>query len=96
MLLEVVVAVVTVFSIAVAAISAGSYRRSGNRKVLMAAVAFALMAAKGLGLTAGLLVEDVDWETLVLLSVLLDAAVVVLLFIALVLRKGRDDSQDGR
>jgi hypothetical protein len=64
--------------------------------VLIAAVAFALMAAKGVGLTAGLLVEDVDWEALVLLSVLLDAAVVVLLFTALVLRKGRDANQDGR
>jgi hypothetical protein len=96
MLLEVVVAVVTVFSFAVAVISAGSYRRSGNMKVLIAAVAFALMAAKGVGLTAGLLVEDVDWEALVLLSVLLDAAVVVLLFTALVLRKGRDANQDGR
>jgi len=35
MLLEAVVALVTVFSLAVAAISAVSYRRSGSRKVLL-------------------------------------------------------------
>jgi hypothetical protein len=94
MLLEAVVALVTVFSLAVAAISAVSYRRSGSRKVLLVSVAFAIIFAKGLILSAGLLREDVEWETLLLVSTLMDAATVALLFVALVLRRGRGPATD--
>ena len=87
-MLEAIVALVTIFTLAVAAISAASYRRSGSRKVLLVSVAFGLLFLKGLVFSAGLLREDVDWETLVLASVLVDAAVASLLFAALVLRRG--------
>ena len=94
MLLEAVVALVTVFSLAVMAISAVSYRRSGSRKVLLVSVAFAIIFVKGLILSVGLLQEDVEWESLLLASTVMDAATVTLLFVALVLKRGRGPAED--
>ena len=83
MLLEALVALVTVFSLAVAVISAVSYRRSGSRKVLLVGEARAFYFR-----------PEGEWEALLLASAIMDAATVALLFVALVLRRGRGPAKD--
>ena len=86
--LEVAAALVTVFTLAVTVLSARSYRRTGSRKVLIVTVAFAVFFVKGLVVSYGLMMEEVRWEDLVLLSLLLDALVAILLFVAVIAKKG--------
>ena len=82
--LEIAVALVTVFALAVTVISAGSYRRSGSRKVLIITAAFAVFFLKGVVLSAGLMRPDVPWELLILVSIALDAVVAIMLFVAVI------------
>ena len=86
--LEIAAALVTVFMIAVTVLSAGSYRRTGSRKVLLVTVAFGLLAVKGGLLSYGLMQEEVSWEELLLLALVMDAFVAIILFVAIIARKG--------
>ncbi len=85
--LEIAAAMVTVFMLAVTVLSAMSYSRSGSRKVLIVTAAFAVFFVKGALLSYGLMQEDVDWEWLMLLALVLDAVIAVLLFVAIIARK---------
>jgi hypothetical protein len=85
--LEIAVGLVTVFTLAITVLSARSYMRSGSRKVLIVTCAFGLLFLKGLFMSYGLLKEDVDWEGLLLVSLIMDAVVAVVLFVAIVARK---------
>lgn len=87
MILEIVVALVTVFALTITAISAFSYRISGNRKVLMITYAFGIFFIKGIILSVGILFELADWQSLLLTSIILDTAILVLLFTAIIVRK---------
>ena len=86
--LEIAAALVTVFMLAVTILSARSYTRSGSRKVLIVTVAFTVFFVKGAILSYGLMLEDVDWEQLMLLALVMDALVAILLFVAVIARKG--------
>jgi hypothetical protein len=85
--LEIAAALVTVFTLAVTVISARSYLRTQSVKVLIVTTAFAMFFVKGVVISLALLREEVDWEALTLASLILDAIVAILLFIALVARK---------
>jgi len=86
--LEIAVALVTVFMLAVTIISALSYSRTGSRKVLIVTCAFAVFFLKGVILSAGLLTQEAPaWERLTLASVMMDAVVALLLFAAMIVRK---------
>jgi hypothetical protein len=87
MVLEIAVALVTIFMLAVVAISARSYLRTGNRKVLIVTCAFGLFFLKGVVLSLGFMQEDVNWEGLTLISLTIDAIAAILLFLALIVRK---------
>ncbi len=86
--LEVTAALVTVFMLAVTVLSASSYRRSGSRKVLIVTIAFALFTLKGALISYGLMQEEVAWEELLLVALVMDALVAILLFVAVIARKG--------
>jgi hypothetical protein len=86
--LEIAAALVTVFMLAVTALSARSYTRTGSRKVLIVTAAFAVFFVKGAFLSYGLMQEDVNWEWLMLVALLMDAAIAILLFIAIIARPG--------
>ncbi len=86
--LEVTAALVTVFMLAVTILSARSYRRSGSRKVLIVTIAFALFTLKGALISYGLMQEEVAWEELLLVALVMDALVAILLFMAVIARKG--------
>jgi len=88
--LEMAAALVTVFMLAVTVLSARSYARTRSRKVLIVTVAFAVFLLKAAVLSYGLMQEEVDWEDLMLVALVLDALVAVLLFAAIVSRKGGD------
>ena len=85
--LEIAAAVVTVFMLAVTILSARSYTRTKSKKVLIVTAAFGVFFVKGAILSYGLMQEEVDWEGLMLLTLLMDALVAVLLFIAIIARK---------
>ena len=87
--LEIAAALLTVFMLAVTILSASSYRRTGSRKVLIVTAAFAVFFVKGLVLSIGLLEEEVRWEELMLMALVLDAIVAILLFVAVIARKGQ-------
>lgn len=86
--LEIAAALVTVFMLAVTILSARSYSRSGSRKVLIVTAAFAVFLVKGALLSYGFMQEEVDWEQLMLLALVMDALVAILLFVAIIARKG--------
>ena len=86
--LEIAAALVTVFMLAVAALSARSYARTRSRKVLIVTAAFAVFFVKGAFLSYGLMQEEVDWEGLMLLALVLDAVVAILLFVAIIAKRG--------
>ncbi len=86
--LEVAAALVTVFMLAVTVLSARSYARTRSRKVLVVTAAFAVFMVKGAVLSYGLMQEEVDWEGLMLLALVMDAVVAILLFVAIIARKG--------
>ena len=86
--LEVAAALVTVFMLAVTILSARSYKRSGSRKVLFVTIAFGIFALKGALISYGLMQEEVAWEELLLLAVMMDALVAIVLFVAVIARKG--------
>ena len=88
--LEIAAALVTVFMLAVTVLSAMSYSRTGSRKVLIVTAAFGAFFVKGAILSYGLMQEEVDWEGLMLLALLLDAIVAILLFVAIIARKGHE------
>ena len=85
--LEIAAALVTVFMLAVSILSARSYTRSGSRKVLIVTAAFAVFFIKGAMLSYGLMQEDIGWEQLMLLTLVMDALVAILLFVAIIARK---------
>ena len=85
--LEIAVGLVTVFTLAITVLSARSYMRSGSRKVLIVTCAFALFFIKGVLLSYGLLQDEVDWEALMLVGLVMDALVAIVLFVAIVARK---------
>jgi hypothetical protein len=87
MLHEIVIALVTVFALTITIISALSYRKSHNRKVLIVTVCFALFFVKGIVLSLGIFMEDAEWGTLLLLSTIFDLVILVLLFMAIISRK---------
>jgi hypothetical protein len=87
MLHELVIALVTVFALTITIISFLSYRKSGNRKVLIVACTFSLFFIKGLVLSIGLLREQVDWSQMVLYSSIFDLLILGLLFVAIIIRK---------
>lgn len=89
MQLEIAAALVTVFTLAVTVISARSYIRTQSVKVLIVTTAFAMFFVKGVVVSLVLMREDVDWEALMMASLILDTIVAVLLFVALVARKGK-------
>jgi hypothetical protein len=84
---EIVVALVTVLALAITVISARSYRRSGNRKVLLVTITFALFFLKGLVLSYGVLVGELDFSTLLLYSSVLDLFILMFLFVSIIIRK---------
>jgi uncharacterized protein involved in response to NO len=86
--LEVAAGLVTVFMLAVTVLSGRSYMRNRSRKALLVTVAFAVFFVKGAILSYGLMQEDVAWEDLFLLALLMDAVVAILLFVAVIARKG--------
>ena len=88
--LEIAAALVTVFMLAVTALSARSYARTGSRKVLIVTAAFAVFFVKGAILSYGLMREEVDWEGLMLLALVLDAVVAILLFVAIIARPAKE------
>ncbi len=85
--LEIAVGLVTVFTLAITVLSARSYMRSRSRKVLIVTCAFGLFFLKGVLLSYGLLQDDVDWEALMLVGLVMDALVAIVLFVAIVARK---------
>ena len=76
------------FILAVTFLTARSYGRTRSRKVLIVTIAFALFLVKAVIISYGLMQEDVEWEDLVLASLVLDALVALLLFAAIVTTKG--------
>jgi hypothetical protein len=87
MLHEIVIALVTLFALTITIISALSYRKSHNRKVLIVTACFAMFFVKGVVMSVGILMEDVDWGALFLISAILDLVILVLLFLAIIARK---------
>jgi hypothetical protein len=86
--LEVTAALVTIFMLTVTILSARAYRRSGSRKVLIVTIAFGLFTLKGVLISYGLMQEEVAWEELLLMALVMDALVAILLFVAVIARKG--------
>lgn len=81
------VAVTTVLALALFIISTVSYRRVQSRRFLLLVVAFGLFAIKGVALSILLFVTTiVDLDRLFLVSSILDAAILVVLYAALVKR----------
>jgi hypothetical protein len=87
MLHEIIIALVTVLALAITIISARSYRRSGNKKVLLVTITFALFFVKGLVLSYGVLTGDMDFSTLLLYSSVLDLFILMFLFGSIIIRK---------
>jgi hypothetical protein len=87
MLHEIIIALVTVLALAITIISARSYKRSGNRKVLLVTVTFALFFVKGLVLSYGVLTGDMDFSTLLLYSSVLDLFILASLFASIIIRR---------
>jgi len=86
MILEMIIGLITVFSLAITTISALAHRRTGSRKILVVTAAFALFFIKGLILSIGVLQGNTDWELMILYSTLLDFIVMALLFAAIIVR----------
>lgn len=87
MIHEIVIALVTIFALAIMLISAFSYKRSGSRKVLIVTAGFGLFFVKGVILSVGILQEDPDWAMLILYSAILDLLVILLFFTAIIVRR---------
>ena len=86
--LEITAALITMFMLAVTVLSARSYMRSGSTKVLIVTFAFAVFLVKGVIISYGLMQEEVAWEDLLLWALMMDAVVAILLFAAVIARKG--------
>ena len=84
---EAVIALVTVFALAITIISALSYRKSGNRKVLLVTLTFAFFFVKGLVMSYGILTQQIDYESLLLYSAALDLLILILLLASIIIRK---------
>ncbi len=87
MLHETIVGFVTVLALAITILSARSYKRSGNKKVLLVTVTFALFFLKGVVLSYGILAGTVDFGTLLLYSSLLDLFILMFLFASIIVRR---------
>lgn len=87
MIHEIVIALVTVFALAIMVISAFSYKKTGNQKILLVTAGFGLFFVKGVILSVGILQEDMDWEMLIMYSSILDLLVILLFFAAIIVRK---------
>ena len=85
-LLSLAVAVYAATSLLLAAVAVRAWRRSGSRKVLLLALAFAAFLAKGLLFSVALF-RSTDWRDHLLPGLALDAAGLALLYGA-VLRRG--------
>lgn len=84
---EIVIALVTVLALAITVISAQSYRKSGNRKVLLVTITFAFFFIKGLVLSYGVLVGHIGNEDMLLYSSVLDLIILILLFSSIIIRR---------
>ncbi len=84
---EIIIALVTVLALAITIISARSFKRSGNRKVLLVTITFALFFVKGLVLSYGVLTGEMDFSTLLLYSSVLDLFILMSLFASIIIRK---------
>jgi hypothetical protein len=76
--LNVLAAWILIFSIALTFVAAVAYSRTGNKRVLMVMLAFALFAVKGVFLTAALFNEWVS-DSYLWLSVVVDTVIIVFL-----------------
>lgn len=76
--LNVLVAWILIFSIALTVVAAVAYSRTRNKRVLMVMLAFALFAVKGVLLTAVLFDEWMS-ETYLWMSVVVDTVIIVFL-----------------
>jgi hypothetical protein len=89
MMHEVLIALITVLALALTIASAFSYRRTRSRKVLVVMVAFAFFFLKGLILTIGIFQGSPDFESLLLYSSIADLTILALLFLSLIVRRGK-------
>jgi hypothetical protein len=87
MILGILIAWITVFSLAITVISAFAYRKTGSRKVLLVTIAFAMFFIKGVFYSIALMQANVDWDLVIISSLVLDFMILILLFIAIVVRK---------
>lgn len=85
-LLSLAVAAYSATALLLAAVAVRAWRRSGSRKVLLLALAFAAFLAKGLLFSVALF-RTTDWRDLLLPGLALDVAGLALLYGA-VLRRG--------
>jgi hypothetical protein len=84
-LLSVAVAVYAATSLLLAAVALRAWRRTGSRKVLLLALAFAAFLAKGLLFSVALF-RTTDWRDLLLPGLALDVAGLALLYGAVLRR----------
>jgi hypothetical protein len=87
MIHEILIALITVFALAITIVSAFSYRKTGNKKVLIVTIAFAVFFVKGTLLTWTILQGDADLQMLLMYTALLDFIILALLFVSIILRK---------
>jgi hypothetical protein len=79
--LSLAVAALTGAAAFLTAVALRAWRHSGNRKVLLLALAFAVFLAKGLLFSVALFVVA-DWRTLLVPGLALDVAALGLLYVA--------------
>jgi hypothetical protein len=87
MLHEMVIALVTVVALTITIISALSYKKTKNRKILIVTCTFALFFIKGVIMSLWILGGQVNWSTLFLYSSIFDLLILGLLFVAIIIRK---------
>ncbi|MEE9223237.1 MAG: hypothetical protein V3U51_00590 [Thermoplasmata archaeon] len=79
---SILVGVLVVLSFALFVTSVISYRRSGERRMALVAVAFLLILLKGILWTFGLFYSEIDIPTTFTLLAVFDVAVLVTFFVA--------------
>ena len=83
----IVVAWITVFALALFIISAISYHRIGNKRVLMLSLAFMMFFLKGLLASIEMLTSKAMFES----YIFIDLIILMLLAFAILLRRGSED-----
>ena len=79
---SILVGVLVVLSFALFVTSLISYRRSGERRMAIVAIAFFLILVKGIVWTVGLFYSELDVPTTFTLLAVFDVAVLVTFFVA--------------